>query len=299
MTGEYFSWLSHDDLYETTKVEDQVAFLRSFPNDNVIATCNVRALFASGIKKQGLIDTKAFRYFDIFLATAADVGLNGCTLLIPRKALLESGGFDTNLPVTQDYDLWFRLYHRHGYKFALLPKNLVFYRRHDEQDSVKKQQLTVTAGDALHYEILTTVDYLRFEEYFTEDKSNVKNMWANYQLYKSRNYTKTASMILKNLLRYYYENDRKLFYKAYYTELQTEAGPKNIERMILEYNRLVQSGTNEYPLKTPLTQEDQQPKTRLHRIAKRLQQSIKEDGVYLTGEKLIRKVHARVTRRRK
>ena len=37
MKGSYFSWLSHDDKYEKTKIEDQVNVLKSLQSDDVIA----------------------------------------------------------------------------------------------------------------------------------------------------------------------------------------------------------------------------------------------------------------------
>ena len=40
MTGEYFSWLSHDDEYRNEKIEKQVDALRAFKNDRVIALCD-------------------------------------------------------------------------------------------------------------------------------------------------------------------------------------------------------------------------------------------------------------------
>jgi glycosyltransferase involved in cell wall biosynthesis len=36
MTGQFFSWLSHDDLYVRTKVEDQVRYLLSFPKKIIL-----------------------------------------------------------------------------------------------------------------------------------------------------------------------------------------------------------------------------------------------------------------------
>src|SRR5688500_7147825 len=42
MTGSYFSWLSHDDLYEKTKIEDQVHMAVSLQSDDNIIACNAR-----------------------------------------------------------------------------------------------------------------------------------------------------------------------------------------------------------------------------------------------------------------
>lgn len=300
MTGDYFSWLSHDDLYEKTKVEAEVDLIRSLHADNVIVACNARILFESGIKKEALIDTKTFKYFDIFLATSANVGINGCTLLIPKKVLVESGGFDQSLPVTQDYDLWYRLSSKYNCKFVLLEKNLVVYRRHDEQDSIQKENLVLEAGDKLHYFMLTQIDYKRFEEYFSADKANSKHAWSNYTLYKTGGFKKTAAMMLKNILRYYYENDRAKFYQAYSLEIKTDAAAKDHDRIAQEYNKLLKSGTNHYPIKeSPTANENRPPKSRVHRIVRRFGESIKRDGLYLTGEKVARKVHTKILKHRK
>ena len=36
MTGEYFSWLSHDDLYYPNKVKKQIRFLKTLDDKNVV-----------------------------------------------------------------------------------------------------------------------------------------------------------------------------------------------------------------------------------------------------------------------
>lgn len=296
MKGSYFSWLSHDDLYEKTKIEDQINMLKSFRTDNIIVACNARVLFENGILKKEPIDKRTFDYFDIFLATSAAVGVNGCTLLIPKKALVDSNGFNENLPVTQDYDLWFRL--KNKYKFVLLEKNLVIYRRHEMQDSVLKNKLMVEAGDKLHYDFLNDISYERFEKYFSDNKANIKHAWGNYSLYKTRGYKKTALMILKNILRYYYENDMKQFYKVFNSELGPIAESKATSKQ--EFDKLFNSAVEYYLIKKPtVVHETSQSTTRVSRLAGRLKDSIKRDGVYLTGEKIIRKVHSKVTNKRR
>ena len=322
MTGSYFSWLSHDDLYEKTKIEDQVKLAQSLQTDDTIVVCNARVLFQNGIKKEGLIDKKTFKYFDIFLAISADVGINGCTLLIPKKALVESGGFNVDLPVTQDYDLWFRLSHTYKYKFVLLDKNLVVYRRHDEQDSVKKQQMCLEAADDLHYEILNNIDYEQIRNYLLADKANSKYILRNYNLYKKRGHKKTALMMLKNILRYYYENDIEKFYRIYDSEIGTNIGsghtsPRDTrkltipklrskptsaarQRMILEYEELLASGTNDYPVKeSSVMRKNPHARTGISGKFRRFGESINRDGMYLTGEKVVRRIHAKITKNKR
>jgi glycosyltransferase involved in cell wall biosynthesis len=301
MKGSYFSWLSHDDLYENTKVEDQINFLNSYNADNIIVASNVRVLFSSGIKKKEYLDKKTFEYFDIFLATSASVGVNGCSLLIPKKALVENNGFNPNLPVTQDYDLWFRLKDR--YKFVLLGKPLVISRRHELQGSVLKHELMVEAGDKLHSGFLNNISYERFEKYFSDDKANIKHTWDNYCLYKTRGYTKTASMILKNILRYYYGNDIKRFYKVFRSELDTiEESNKKLSdldrrRIVQEYDKLIKDNKKIPIITAQVLHKNSRSETRIRKMTRRYIKSVKQDGVYLTGEKIIRKAHSKLSKR--
>jgi glycosyltransferase involved in cell wall biosynthesis len=313
MTGSYFSWLSHDDLYEKTKIEDQVRMAVSLQSDNTIIACNARVLFESGVKKSGPINKNVFKYFDIFLAVSAGVGLNGCSLLIPKKAFIESGGFNSDLPVTQDYDLWFRLYHKYNYKFTLLDKNLVIYRRHEEQDSVKKQDLSLTAGDDLHYTILGTVTYEQFKDFLQDHKSNLKYTLASYQLYKERGYVKTRSAILKYILNYLYDTDREKFYEVFCSEVDTNKTLDSVKvqrgsrgrlkltdtarhAIVREYQRLLHVDPSKYPVKT-YAAKPARHSGGIRGAALRFSESVKRDGLYLTGEKLVRKAHKKIKRK--
>lgn len=217
MTGEYFSWLSHDDLYENTKIEEEVRLLtRQEDAGKTIIACDAVALFDSGIKKKDSINQRIFNtFFDIFLATSAGTGLNGCSLLIPRKALISVGMFKLDLPVTQDYDLWFRL--KENCNFVLLSRPLVIYRHHDMQDSIQKARLCLIAGDDLRAKMLKTIHNGRFAEFMDSSKDNQKWLLKNYRIYKKRGYKKTSLMIYKYLLIYYNSIDQ-----SYYTALTKE-----------------------------------------------------------------------------
>jgi len=301
MTGDYFSWLSHDDLYEKTKIGDQIEYLNMNHDKNIIIACKAKTLFASGIKKKEKIDKVTFNFVDIFISTSANVGVNGCSLLIPKKAFKVCGDFDVNLPVTQDYDLWFRMKDR--YKFVLLDKYLVISRRHAEQDSVLKQHLMNDAVDELHYKFLNTISYSRFEEYLNFDKKNIGYTYESYKTYKSRGYKKTSSMILKVVLRYYYENDKASFYKIFNSEIVSRDESRHAimtdavrSRIDQEFDKLLSSGTNKYPIKYQKVHNKPQSKTRIVRTLKSLGESFSRDGAYLTGEKIVRNVHAKINK---
>lgn len=140
MTGEYFSWLSHDDLYFPDKLTAQIEALLATNNPKTVIYSDF-VVFQGNEKNHTEIrlpnvSVKQFRYF-----LTVESAVHGCTLLIPKTALLEYSGFDESLRYGQDYDLWFRIAQQ--YQFVHLSKCLVKGRQHSEQDSIKMKTSTL------------------------------------------------------------------------------------------------------------------------------------------------------------
>ncbi len=131
MTGRYLSWLSHDDLYDPRKVEVQMKALAGQPEPCVIfggyATMNEDGTVLDEI------DTGAGYRSDQPLWAVLEGRINGCTVLLDRALLERHGDFDTGLPTTQDYELWWRLALHHP--FVYVPGALVRHRVHPGQGS--------------------------------------------------------------------------------------------------------------------------------------------------------------------
>lgn len=132
MTGDYFSWLSHDDIYPTNKLEKQVAFLSALDDKNTIlfgdfTIINEKSEFMGNVSIQD-VDTRNMT-FEIY----AKQCIHGCSLLVPKTAFERAGKFRTDLPTTQDYDLWLRM-SRHV-PFAHQSGIFVHSRQHAEQGS--------------------------------------------------------------------------------------------------------------------------------------------------------------------
>jgi glycosyltransferase involved in cell wall biosynthesis len=149
MSGEYFSWLSHDDLYVKEKVARQVEALSLitptdrkrtiFYSDHEVFTSdpgNTVPVLLSGVPPE------EFRYW-----LTTENMLHGCTLLIPKEAFVEMGRFNESLRTTQDYDLWFRM--ARNFRFVHLPARLVKARSHPEQGSVIMSGLAVAECNTL------------------------------------------------------------------------------------------------------------------------------------------------------
>lgn len=133
-TGDYISWLSHDDLYHADKIEQQVAFLSNQPRDRIIVYSDYEAIDADNRRIKTIClnagDYSGPRAAILRLLFAAT--LHGCSLLLPRLCFAEVGYFDESLRTTQDYDLWFRLLSQ-GYEFRHLSQPLICSRWHQAQ----------------------------------------------------------------------------------------------------------------------------------------------------------------------
>lgn len=284
MTGDYFSWLSHDDMYHPQKIEKQMSLLNRIGRHDVIVACNIKILFPSGVKKNLKINTSAFRYIDVFLSTSAQVGLHGCSLLIPKKAFSDCGVFDPRLPVTQDYDLWFRM--KDMYEFVLENDHLVISRRHSEQDSVKKQKLMLDAGDLLHYQFIKTTSESRFKEFLLENTKNFNYIYDNYQIYKERGYIRTASILLKRILENCYLDNQVKFHKLFRSEIDPKGLPDNVRGNVdIEYKMLRGWKDTEVPIRF-----DRSKRRKLGFVGS-VVNSVRHDGVNLTTQRAARKIY--------
>ncbi len=133
MEGEYFSWLSHDDVYYPNKVEEQVLVLRNLKNKKTILYSNVEYI---DVHSKLIYRTK---YEKKYSNKDLNIGIfpvlkglsNGCALLIPKICFEESGLFNENLRTSNDYEMWFRLFRKYEIKF--IPEVLIKYRLHDKQ----------------------------------------------------------------------------------------------------------------------------------------------------------------------
>jgi hypothetical protein len=144
MRGEYFSWLSHDDVYLPRKVERQVAVLEKCGTDAVLYS-DYEVIDASSrhveVFRAGRISAPQFRMLLI-----TDIPVNGCTVLVPRRCFEQSGLFDERLKAAQDYDLWFRMARR--YPFVHVPEVLLRSRRHAGQGTRRMTSTCLAEGNA-------------------------------------------------------------------------------------------------------------------------------------------------------
>lgn len=134
MKGDYFSWLSHDDLYEKDKIQKQITALAELNYPKAVLYSNY-SVFSTDPNKAILCQMKGVTPVDFRYWITVENCLHGCTLLIPRTAFTDCGLFNEKLRTTQDYDMWFRIAKK--YDFIHMPLNLVKSRSHPEQGSLQ------------------------------------------------------------------------------------------------------------------------------------------------------------------
>ena len=113
MKGDYFSWLSHDDKYTPTKIEEQVKLLCKYRNQRVIALCGSQFIDkTSKVTTHRCNDRFSTEHvaWESALINLYDQGTyNGCAFLISKKYFDECGGFDEQLRFAQDTLMWSKL----------------------------------------------------------------------------------------------------------------------------------------------------------------------------------------------
>ena len=146
MTGEYVSWLSHDDEYSPTKIQDAIDLLASneaigkkvlaFTGGYYIDSYGARIRkFPCYFKEQRLYDGA-----DVVRIMTRKGTLNGCCMLIPKHVFEDVGSFDETLRYSQDSLMWYKIFLA-GYSLVSDNKQNVMYRLHRNQTSQLRRDL--------------------------------------------------------------------------------------------------------------------------------------------------------------
>jgi glycosyltransferase involved in cell wall biosynthesis len=133
MRGEYFSWLSHDDVYYPNKISSQIEALYACDDRTRIAYGNYDMINESGALLQSIrfLDeyTQELLMDSVFPILKSLIG--GCALLIHRSHFEKHGLFKTELRYVQDYDMWFRM--MRGQRLVYVDAPMYKIRIHDRQ----------------------------------------------------------------------------------------------------------------------------------------------------------------------
>ena len=165
--GEYFCWLSHDDVYLPDKVAKEMEKLLSLPDPNSVVFCRYSIINSDG---QYLYDAPLPPQFPPHQAAYQLIlkqWLHCCTILAPTSLYLESGSFREDLPTTQDYDLLVKIGLKHP--FIEIPEVLLKARSHSEQGSLTLGHLKEVEHFFAEHIPLLSQDYIQAN--FTSQES--------------------------------------------------------------------------------------------------------------------------------
>ncbi|MFO7667465.1 MAG: glycosyltransferase [Desulfobacterales bacterium] len=123
--GRYITFIDSDDLLISDAVERMVEVVKREPDD-VVVYGNYISIdeYGNEVKRSkrklysGYITQHLFR----------NILIHSCGSMFPKRILVRTGGFDSNLRVCSDYDLWLRLSLK--YRFIALSEPTFKRRRH-------------------------------------------------------------------------------------------------------------------------------------------------------------------------
>ena len=135
MDGDYFSWLSHDDIYEIDKVEKEMDAILCSQSELTIVYGNycvedVDRQTHTVIRQEQLYDIVKLEcsVFPVLVGAVA-----GGTVLFNKKHFDRIGYFKEELQTVQDYDFWFKLFK--DQKIIFVDSELMTVRWHKKQGS--------------------------------------------------------------------------------------------------------------------------------------------------------------------
>ena len=193
MTGEWFKWLSADDLLYPNAVEELVKAAKKKSNPkNSILYSNFEMIDSLGnvIGKQiepNYNDLDDFEFNVILLDHF--VG-NAITSLIHKSALDEYGLFDKNIGLLEDSELWLRYSLLHNCRLYLIPKILAQYRVHESQLTKTKILKSIETGAKLRKIVLEKLKPELREKYLVSLK----------KFKKSKPFSVRSRRVLRNVM---------------------------------------------------------------------------------------------------
>jgi glycosyltransferase involved in cell wall biosynthesis len=196
MKGQWFSWLSHDDLYYKDKVKNQVEYLNRLLNKGVAeedlwehmlftATDFIggdgKLIKKSKPENEKVLSDKiaSFDGNEYLICEPTKYNFYGCGCLINKKAFDKVGGFDEKLRLINDLDMWYRLY-AGGFKLHYMPEALTVGRIH-------KGQISRSIGFSYH----NAEQDMLWQRSLNYLKDNCKDNYEVFYLFGCNAFTKT------------------------------------------------------------------------------------------------------------
>lgn len=209
MRGEYFSWLSHDDLMEPSHIQNLINFISIEGNDKVIPFSSFKIVDENGTLKVNETIIAQLHCSDYKISIKKNEysllqgDINGGSVLIPKTAFEKYGLFAEEQRITQERDMWSRLIQE--YHFINIPYDTAIIRSHSKQVTNTNSKIKIKS-DKKNLEIIKNLssDVMERLEY---NKASFYSVMRAYYL-NHNNIEMVRQM--EQLLNQEYKNEEKL-----------------------------------------------------------------------------------------
>lgn len=133
-TGDYVVWLSSDDMFYPSKIEDQVRFMKE--RNALFSYTDYHVINDQSQVVRPHATAKFWSFRALIEAFAEYCPINGCTVMMKKDIFEKAGYFNEALIYTHDYDFWLRLLTQ-GIVFHFINVPLTAYRRHEQMGTVR------------------------------------------------------------------------------------------------------------------------------------------------------------------
>ena len=128
--GAYIAFLDADDLFLPQNLEKKILFLENNQEIDLVHSAEVR--FDSSIGSEiALMEGSGGEVLEKLLSMSGNVIHSPSSVLVRKKLLEKTGGFDPRLSTSADWDMWVRFAKETS--FGYIPEPLVKYRVHAAQ----------------------------------------------------------------------------------------------------------------------------------------------------------------------
>ena len=194
MTGDYFLWLSHDDIILPNHIQELVEFIRYIDDKSII-----------GYSQFGLINPKGekipysspetcdyLKSLKTHYACILQGDVNGGSILIPKDAFKKVGYFEEGNVISQEKEMWSRLLRY--YKFICVPRTTYLIRQHDKQVTNTRKDTVSETKEAL----LKIINDIPDEDKIKESGSVSYFYKELYDFYSNNGYNDLAKELKKH-----------------------------------------------------------------------------------------------------
>lgn len=156
MNGEWFKWISADDVLYPNAIKELIDAAKLLPNRKYILYSNYDIIDSHG----KIVDRKTEPNYNELDSFSMNVILldhfvgNGTTSLIHKSIIDEFGMFNETIGYKEDYELWLRYNVLYNCGLHLVPKNLAKYRVHKKQLTKENVAISLFQSNTIRKYIL-------------------------------------------------------------------------------------------------------------------------------------------------